>query len=40
VTPSCGRLAVRAAITSSTAATTSGWLRPTANTPYPLSRSR
>ncbi len=33
VTPSCGRLPVRAAITSSIAATASGWLRPIANTP-------
>ena len=33
VTPSCGRLPVRAAITCSTAAIASGWLRPIANTP-------
>ena len=33
VTPSWGRLPVRAAITSSIAAIASGWLRPIANTP-------
>ncbi len=33
VTPSCGRLPVRAAIVSCTAAIASGWLRPIANTP-------